>query len=270
MQRLQSLFQEKKRRLLSVYFTAGFPKLNSTLPILQALEAAGADMVEIGIPFSDPLADGPVIQQSSQYAIQNGMHLPLLFEQLKDLRPQIKLPVLLMGYLNPVLQYGIERFCQTCVAVGVDGVILPDLPADEYQLHYKEIFEQNGIAMIFLATPQTNSERLQQLDQLSRGFLYLVSTASTTGTKNIHQQADVEAYLQKVSQMSLQNPLMVGFGIADHEAFELACRYASGAIVGTAFIRELMQLPNKTEHYEEVCKKFVARIKGGAQYSTTA
>lgn len=258
MNRLQDVFLQKQGNLLNVYFTAGYPTLHSTRPLLRALQAAGADLVEIGMPFSDPLADGPVIQDSSTQALKNGMTLSLLFEQLAGMRDEIQLPVLLMGYLNPVMQYGMERFCADCEKVGIDGLILPDLPLDEYEREFKPLFEKHGLAAVFLVTPQTDEARIRKIDALSNAFIYLVSTASTTGTKNAAQSA-TEAYLQRVASMQLQTPAMVGFGIKDRSGFELACRYTRGAIVGSAFIEALQGASE--EDFPALCKSFVERFK---------
>lgn len=237
MSRIQQLFREKGSRLLNVYCTAGFPKLDSTLPVMKALQENGADMIELGMPYSDPLADGPVIQASSTQAIANGMTITKLFEQLKDMRKEITLPVLLMGYMNPVLQYGFIQFCAEARAVGIDGLILPDLPAYEFETEYKNIIEAYGLDFIFLVTPETSDERVKKLDELSSGFLYAVSSSSTTGKdKNM---VDVSAYLQRLKKLNLKNPVLVGFGIKDKDTFDAACEHASGAIIGTAYIKAL-------------------------------
>lgn len=237
MNRISRLFQEKKAPVLSIYFTAGYPKLHDTLRVLNSLQAAGADMVEIGMPFSDPLADGPVIQESSQQALKNGMSIAVLFEQLKECRNQVRFPIILMGYMNPVLQYGMDRFLKQCTAVGVDGLILPDLPLYEYETQYKTLFEQYDIRFIFLVTPETTEERLRQIDQLSDGFIYAVSSSSTTGKdKNWELQ---ENYFTRLEKSRLTNPVLAGFGVKDKSSFDAACRHTQGAIIGTAFIRAL-------------------------------
>jgi tryptophan synthase alpha chain len=239
MSRIQKLFTEKKGNVLNVYCTAGFPSLDSTLPVMKALQDSGADLIELGMPYSDPLADGPVIQQSSTIALQNGMTIKKLFEQLKAARKDISVPVILMGYMNPVLQYGFERFCAEAAAVGVDGLILPDLPEYEFETEYGAIIRRHGLDFIFLVTPETSAERVRRLDQLSTGFLYAVSSSSTTGSDKNGQ--DIESYLQKLEAMRLQNPVLVGFGIKDRRSFEAACRHANGAIIGTAYINAIGQ-----------------------------
>ncbi|HEY6083366.1 MAG TPA: tryptophan synthase subunit alpha [Chitinophagaceae bacterium] len=237
MNRIDRLFAEKKDHILNIYCTAGFPELGDTREVVSALQAQGADMIEIGIPFSDPLADGPVIQQSGKQALENGMTLNVLFEQLKDLRPEIRLPVLLMGYLNVILQYGVERFVESCAAAGIDGVILPDLPPDEYKAVYEPLFKKHNIHFIFLITPETTEERIRMIDRISSGFIYMVSSSSTTGkSKDLSAQED---YFKRIHRMQLRNPALVGFGIHDHESFELACKYANGAIIGSAYIKAL-------------------------------
>ena len=216
MNRINQLFEQKKKNVLSIYFTAGYPNLSSTLDIAEALEKAGADFLEIGIPYSDPLADGPVIQNSSLKSIDNGMTLPVLFEQLKDLRKRVSIPVLLMGYVNPILQYGVENFCASCKAVGVDGVIAPDLPMYEYEEMYRECFESNNLSNVFLITPQTSEERIQKIDGLTNGFIYLLSSSSTTG-KNLALSDVTEDYFARLKSLNLKNPTMIGFGISDNK-----------------------------------------------------
>lgn len=237
MGRIEKLFQQKQHRVLNVYCTAGYPELNSTKELMLALQQNGADLIELGMPYSDPLADGPVIQASSSVALENGMTISKLFEQLKDLRKDIQVPVLLMGYMNPVLQYGFERFCQDAAAVGIDGLILPDLPEYEFETEYGAIIKQHGLDFIFLVTPETSEQRVRKLDELSSGFLYAVSSSSTTGgNKNMN---DVSAYLQRLESYGLMNPVLVGFGIKDKSSFDMACKHAQGAIIGTAFIQAL-------------------------------
>lgn len=241
MGRIAALFDRKKSRVLNVYFTAGFPTLESTLDVMQALAQEGADLIELGMPYSDPLADGPVIQQSSNRALQNGMSIPVLFEQLKSMRSRINIPVILMGYMNPVLQYGFERFCADAAAVGIDGLILPDLPEFEFETEYGPIIRAHGLDFIFLVTPETAAERVRKLDALSTGFLYAVSASATTGTDQPSPQ--VAAYIQRIKSYGLKNPVLVGFGIKDRSSFDEACAVAEGAIMGTAFIRYLMDHP---------------------------
>ena len=237
MKRIKKLFTEKNKKVLNIYCTAGYPDLADTLKVLAALQENGADMIEIGMPYSDPLADGPVIQHSGSIAIGNGMTISILFDQLKKLREQIDIPVVLMGYMNPVLQYGFERFCAAAAAVGIDGLILPDLPIYEFEQEYGAIINKYGLDFIFLVTPETSQERIRKLDALSNGFLYAVSSSSTTGKdKNME---DVKTYLQKLQTMQLKNPVLVGFGIRDRQTFNDACQYSNGAIIGTAFIKAL-------------------------------
>ena len=237
MSRIQELFQRKKSNVLNVYCTAGYPQLNSTLTIIKALQDNGADLVELGMPYSDPLADGPVIQASSTRALENGMTIAKLFEQLKDSRKEIHIPVILMGYMNPILQYGFEEFCKTAAEVGVDGLILPDLPEYEFETEYGAIIKKYGLDFIFLVTPETSEERVTKLDELSTGFLYAVSSSATTGKDKDFNA--VEIYLKKLQEKELNNPVLVGFGIKDKETFTSACKYANGAIIGTAFIKAL-------------------------------
>ncbi|QGW26820.1 tryptophan synthase subunit alpha [Phnomibacter ginsenosidimutans] len=237
MSRIKQLFQRKQHNVLNVYVTAGYPKLDDTLSIMQALEANGADLIELGMPYSDPLADGPVIQQSSSIAIANGMTIETLFAQLKDLRNSVSVPVILMGYMNPVLQYGFEKFCADAAAVGVDGLILPDLPEYEFETEYGAIIKQYGLDFIFLVTPETSEERIKKLDSLSSGFLYAVSSSSTTGGDKAF--SPVQEYLQRLQSYQLRNPVLVGFGVKDKASFEAAAAYSNGAIIGSAFIKSL-------------------------------
>jgi tryptophan synthase alpha chain len=249
MNRLNDLFSRKQEPLLSIYYTAGYPHLQSTLDIAEALERAGADFLEIGFPYSDPLADGPVIQRSSQKALENGMTVELLFEQLQDLRQRVTIPVLLMGYFNPVLQYGVENFCNKCAEVGVDGVIIPDLPMYEYEGMYKDCFLSKGINNVFLITPQTSEERIRKIDELSQGFIYLLSSSSTTGT-NLALSDQTEQYFRRIKEMNLKNPTMIGFGISNRESFDKAAQYTRGAIVGSAFVKFLDQ-PDAMNRFPE-------------------
>ncbi|MGI4832868.1 MAG: tryptophan synthase subunit alpha [Janthinobacterium lividum] len=259
MNRLTNLFQHKTADVLNVYFTAGFPQLEATVPILRALQDAGADLVEIGMPYSDPVADGETIQRSNQQALDNGMTVSQLFEQLQGIRQQgITVPVLLMGYLNPVVQFGAERFCQHCQAVGVDGVILPDLPLEVYEREYRALFAQYGLQVVFLVTPQTAPARVRQLDALADGFIYLVAAAGTTGLQT-NMNADVAAYLQRIKGLGLRNPTLVGFGISDAASFAAASRHTTGAIIGSAFIRLLQTTP--AAQRDVAIQKFVAGIR---------
>jgi tryptophan synthase alpha chain len=233
---IQKLFQAKRNNILSVYFTAGYPTLDATVPTLQALQTAGVDMVEVGIPFSDPIADGETIQLSSQKAIANGMKLSVLFEQLADIRQKVQIPLIAMGYLNPILQYGIEKFCADCAKVGINGVIVPDMPMQEYLNEYKPIFEQYNLLNTFLITPQTSDERIRLIDQASKGFIYMVSSASVTGAKQ-GISAEQVTYFERVRAMQLKNPTVIGFGISNKATFDTACQYANGAIIGSAFVK---------------------------------
>ena len=255
MNRIKQLFEQKKENVLSIYFTAGYPDINSTLDIAEALEKAGADFLEIGIPYSDPLADGPVIQNSSLKSIENGMTLRVLFEQLKDLRKRVSIPVLLMGYVNPILQYGVEKFCASCKEVGVDGVIAPDLPMYEYEEMYQNCFSENNLSNIFLITPQTSDERIRKIDELSNGFIYLLSSSSTTG-KNLALTDVTEDYFTRLKNMNLKNPTMIGFGISDNKSFSKASQYANGAIVGSAFVKLLGEY-----RYMEKIPSFIGSLR---------
>lgn len=239
MNRINKLFQEKKN-ILSIYYTAGYPNLGDTVAIAEELERSGADLLEIGFPYSDPVADGPTIQASSKIALDGGMTLKLLFEQLKDLRKTVSIPVLLMGYVNPMLQYGVENFCKSCAEVGVDGCIVPDLPMQEYEELYSEVFKENGLTNIFLVTPQTSTERIRKIDGLSNGFIYLLSSSATTG-QNLQVSENTEAYFSRIAELKLSNPTMIGFGISSRETFDKACQYANGAIIGSAFVKHLKQ-----------------------------
>ncbi|MEL6812577.1 MAG: tryptophan synthase subunit alpha [Bacteroidota bacterium] len=237
MNRIQSKLQENKK-LLSIYFTAGYPQLYDTKAIIQSLEESDVDMIEIGLPFSDPLADGPTIQASSTQALHNGMTTQLLFEQLQDIRKTVSIPLIIMGYFNPVLQYGVEAFCEQCQKIGIDGLILPDLPLAEYQEHYQHLFEQYGLINVFLITPQTSKKRIHQIDEASNGFIYMVSSASTTGAKTGFGQTQ-EDYFQRIQEMQLKNPQIVGFGISNEATFKTATQKTNGAIIGSAFIKML-------------------------------
>ena len=255
MSAIQQLFRRKQDKVLNVYCTAGYPQLNSTIEVIKALQTNGADIIELGMPYSDPLADGPVIQQSSSLALANGMTIKKLFEQLKDLRKDISVPVVLMGYMNPVLQYGFEKFCADAVAVGIDALILPDLPEHEFETEFGAIIKKHGLDFIFLVIPETSEARIKKLDELSTGFLYAVSSSSTTGRdKNM---TDVRTYLQKLKGMNLKNPVLVGFGIKDRSTFEAACANANGAIIGTAYIKALAEPGNVAD----ITRKFLESIR---------
>ena len=254
--RIDKLFAGESTNLLSVYFTAGFPSADDTLTIARALDEAGADIIEIGMPFSDPIADGPTIQESNNAALKNGMTIKRLFDQLERLRDNVKVPVILMGYINPVLQFGIDAFCKKCQETGIDGLILPDLPMAEYLMHYKDKFESYGLKNVFLITPQTSEERIREIDRNSDGFIYMVSSASTTGAKKSIGNEQLE-YFGRISEMNLKNPTLVGFGISSHETFSTACRYSNGAIIGSAFIKILQ----KEGASAEAITRFIKDIK---------
>ena len=230
--------------------------MDNTLPIAEALEAAGADLIEVGMPFSDPIADGPTIQESNTLALNNGMTIDTLFGQLENLRKTVTVPVILMGYINPVLQYGVEKFCRKCEETGVDGLILPDLPMAEYLTEYRELFDRHGLKNIFLITPQTSEARIHQIDEATDSFIYMVSSASTTGAKEGFGEEQIN-YFQRIRNLGLKNPLLVGFGISNRDTFNTVCEYAQGAIIGSAFIRLLKESTNKTQ----AIKDFIQEIK---------
>lgn len=254
MSRIEALFGRKKERVLNVYCTAGYPELNSTMDVILTLENSGADLIELGMPYSDPLADGPVIQASSSRALQNGMSIEVLFDQLKTLRAKTQIPLILMGYMNPVIQYGFQKFCEDAAAVGVDGLILPDLPEYEYETMYGDIIKKIGLDFIFLVTPETSEARIKKLDSLSTGFLYAVSSSATTGNEKDFDQVTI--YLQRLKDMQLKNPVLVGFGIKDKNTFDTACRYANGAIIGSAYIKALEQPGD----IQSLTKKFLEQV----------
>jgi tryptophan synthase alpha chain len=254
-----TLFQNKPQAVLSVYFTAGYPHLTDTVKILETLEKTGADLIEIGIPFSDPIADGETIQLSSQKALQNGMNLTVLFEQLQNIRKTVKIPLILMGYMNPIMQFGIEKFCIACQKVGINGLIIPDLPMHEYLSTHKQTFEKYELVNTFLITPQTSQERIKQMDRDTQGFIYMVSSASVTGAKQ-GISAEQITYFEKIKAMQLKNPLLVGFGIADKQSFDTASTYANGAIIGSAFIKAIAKDTNNT--LEQQITNFMQSIKG--------
>lgn len=253
MKRIKELFQRKQQGILNVYCTAGYPQLDSTIYVMQCLQANGADLIELGMPYSDPLADGPVIQASSSKALQNGMTISKLFEQLKDFRKEISVPVVLMGYLNPLLQYGFEKFCARAAEVGIDGLIIPDIPMYEYESEYKGIIKKYNLDFIFLVTPETSDERIKKLDELSSGFLYAVSSSSLTGSDKDFSL--VENYLKRLKEMKLKNPILVGFGIKDKSTFQAACKYANGAIIGSAYIKAI-----ESSNTGEATKKFLEGV----------
>ena len=256
MNRLTHLFQHKPAGVLNIYFTAGYPALNSTVPIITSLSEAGADLIEIGMPYSDPMADGETIQQSSQQALKNGMTLRILFEQIAAARQQTEIPLVLMGYYNQVMQYGPERFVQKAAAAGIDGLILPDLPAFEYQRDFRQLAEAAGLQVSFLITPQTEDERIREIAASSTGFLYIVSSSSITGGSA--QISDVQRqYFERIAALELPNPKLIGFGISDAATFRTACAYFNGAIIGSAFIRALA---GQEERVGEATREFVGRI----------
>ncbi len=236
--RIAHLFEKKKEGILSIFYTAGFPTLSDTVPVALALAQAGVDMIEVGIPFSDPIADGPVIQQSNKQAIDNGMHVALLLEQITTLRAQTTLPIVLMGYLNPVLQYGMERFCQDASRAGVDGLILPDMPMTEYLQRYRDLFRTHNLLNAFLISPTTSELRIRAIDSVTEGFIYAVSASSTTGARDQFAPEQLD-YFTWLRSLKLANPYLIGFGISNANTFATACRYAAGAIVGSSFIQHL-------------------------------
>ncbi len=260
MNRIERLFAQKPHNVLSIYCTAGFPHLDDTISVLQALEHSGADIVEIGIPFSDPVADGQTIQQSGGVALHNGMTLDILFQQLRGVRDSshanVQIPLVLMGYINPILQFGVRKFCQCCAEVGVDGVIVPDLPVELYEREYLSAFQEYGVCNILLVTPQTSDERIKRIDTVSKGFLYAVSSAGTTGNV-LSMDAEREAYFTRLAALKLQNPVMIGFGIADKTSFDDACRFANGAIIGSAFIKAI----GKSQNLPSDIRHFISSIK---------
>ena len=255
MNKLQELFKNKKRDLLSIYFTAGYPTLETTGDIIKGLENAGVDFIEVGMPFSDPMADGPTIQDSSEVALENGMNLEVYFEQLRSIKQDVSLPLITMGYVNQMMRYGDDKFLQACVEGGISGLILPDLPLKVYEEQYKAKFEKYGLVNIFLVTPQTSDERIMEIDAISNSFIYLVSSASTTGSKSDINQSQVD-YFQRVKDMDLNNPLVIGFGISNSETYEQACKYASGAIIGSAFVKAVSE---KTDF--ETISEFISGIR---------
>lgn len=239
MNRINKKLQEDKK-LLSIYFTAGFPQLNDTVSVIENLEKSGVDMIEIGLPFSDPLADGPTIQASSTTALNNGMTSEVLFDQLNDIRKTVSIPLIIMGYFNPMMQYGIENFCKKCAEIGIDGLIIPDLPVKEFNDNYKVVFEKYGLINVFLITPQTSEERIRFIDSISDGFIYMVSSASVTGSKNSFGSVQND-YFRRIAAMNLKAPQIIGFGISNAETFKQATKFAKGAIIGSAFVNHLSE-----------------------------
>lgn len=256
MNRIDRLFADGRNNILSVYFTAGFPQIDSTVETIELLSRYGADMIEIGMPFSDPMADGPVIQKSSQTALNNGMNLKLLFSQLEGIRKKTDIPLIMMGYLNPILKFGVEAFCRSCSEVGIDGLILPDLPPEVYESEYSEIFEKYGIYNILLISPGSSDERIRKIDSLSKGFIYIVSTSAVTGTRGNFSSSQT-GYFDRVRSMNLHNPCLIGFGISGRDSFNTACSYARGGIIGSAFIKAV------SEHGElgDKIGRFMAEVR---------
>lgn len=258
--RIKDLFKRKNRDILSVFYTAGFPNLDSTVPIAQALQNAGADIIEIGIPYSDPIADGPTIQESNKVALDNGIRLSAILEQVKELRKTVNLPVILMGYVNPVMQYGVERFARNASEAGVDGVILPDLPMDAYLAEYKELFHSLNLSNAFLISPTTSEARIRKIDEETDGFIYAVSASSTTGARGKFDDEQL-AYFKRLEKIKLKNPYLIGFGISNHETFSQASRHSAGGIVGSAFINLLRESTNP----DKDISGFVKSLRNGVK-----
>jgi len=260
MNRINKLFQTRGGNILSIYFTAGYPLIDSTAGIIKNLAISGVDMIEIGMPFSDPLADGPVIQKSSEEALRNGMNISLLFSQLTNIRREVTIPLILMGYINPVLKFGMENFCRKCAETEIDGVILPDLPPEVYLEQYSRLFEKYNLHNIFLISPQSDDQRIRMIDNISRGFIYMVSSSSTTGVKGGFSEDQI-TYFKRIKEMNLANPRLIGFGISDSDTFAEACRMAHGTIIGSAFVK---MLGNNSTRSESI-KKFVDKIRRSSQ-----
>ena len=255
MNRINKLFEEKKDNILSIYFTAGYPNLNDTTDIIKTLDECGVDLIEIGMPFSDPIADGPVIQDSSNVSIDNGMNINILFEQLEDIRKITDIPIILMGYVNPVYQFGYDNFIKNILKCDLDGLILPDLPLDDYENKFKSVFDKENLSFISLITPNTSEDRIKKIDANSNGFVYMVSSSSTTGKKSSFDNKQID-YFQKIRSLSLKNPTVIGFGISDKESFTQACKYSNGAIIGSKFIQSLSK-----SNIKESIRSFVYSIR---------
>lgn len=256
MNRLDKVFLNKKSNILNIYFTAGYPKLDATGELILALSEAGVDIIEIGMPYSDPLADGTTIQESSSIALQNGMNLDLLFQQIEEVRAQVRTPLILMGYFNQVLQYGDERFFQRCKSVGVDGLILPDLPLEVYEKDYQKTLAELNLKISFLITPQTPDARIKKIAQLSTGFVYVVSSYAITGTQSSISEQQV-TYFKRIEAMQIKKPYLIGFGISNKQSFQTACQYANGAIIGSAFIKAL----HNSKNMAQTTKDFVVKLQ---------
>ena len=257
MNRIDQLFQTHKDHVLSIYFCAGAPTLEGTAEVIRTLERKGVQMIEIGIPFSDPMADGPVIQHAATRALKNGMTLKLLFDQLKEIRKEVQIPLVLMGYLNPIMQYGFENFCRTCRETGIDGVIIPDLPFKDYMEEYRSIAEKQGVKIIMLITPETSEERIRLIDEHTDGFIYMVSSAAITGAQKDFN-AQKQAYFQRIADMNLRNPRMIGFGISNKQTFETASAHAAGAIIGSKFVT---LLDEENGNAEKAADKLLEALK---------
>lgn len=260
MNRLSQLFKNKKQDILNIYFTAGYPQREDTEGIVLALEQAGADLIELGMPYSDPLADGPTIQESGTKALENGMNLKLLFEQVQSIRSKSNIPLILMGYYNQVMQFGDVSFFKMCAETGVDGLILPDLPLDIYEAHYQKLLADLDIKMSFLITPQTPAERIRKIDKLTTGFIYVVSSYAITGAKTGISEGQID-YFKRIEKMKLRNLRLIGFGISDKTSFETACQYAQGAIIGSAFIKHLTKTHTEGGDLKTAVQEFIGDIK---------
>ena len=251
MNRIKQLFERKQNNILSIYFTAGYPHLNDTVDIIEELESNGIDLIEIGIPFSDPMADGPTIQESGTMALRNGMTLNRLFSQLTDIRKNVSIPLIMMGYLNPIMQYGFDNFCKKCSEIGIDGAIIPDLPFDDYIKEFKPIADKYDIKIVMLITPETSDERIRLIDEHTDGFIYMVSSAATTGAQTNFDEYK-QAYFRKINSMNLQNPRLIGFGISNKATLDAAQANSSGAIIGSKFITLLKESKNIKEAVQEL------------------